>query len=147
MKSPMEFGSMFGNGMRAVDTNILVRLIVQDDRRQAASADVFIEKGAWVPILVLAEAIWVLATVYGRDDAALATAVELLLNHRTLILQDADIVTTALDVFRSRPGLGFSDCLILELARKAGHLPLGTFDRRLAKMDGAQMVSPAAVPR
>ncbi len=138
---------MSGNGMRAVDTNILVRLIARDDRRQAALADGFIEKGAWVPILVLAEAVWVLATVYGRDDAALATAIALLLDHRTLVLQDADVVATALDVFRSRRGPGFSDCLILELARKAGHLPLGTFDRRLARMDGAQMVSPSAVPR
>lgn len=132
--------------MRAVDTNVLVRLIAQDDRRQSAAADVFIEKGAWVSILALAEAIWVLATVYGRDAAAIATAVELLLNHRTLILQDADVVVAALDLFRSGTGLGFSDCLILEMARKAGHLPLGTFDRRLAKMDGAQMVSSAPVP-
>jgi predicted nucleic acid-binding protein len=34
--------------------------------------------------------------------------------------------------------LGFSDCLVLESARKAGHLPLGTFDRDLAKLDGAE---------
>ena len=34
--------------------------------------------------------------------------------------------------------LGFSDCLVLETARKAGHLPLGTFDRNLARLDGAQ---------
>ena len=133
--------------MRAVDTNILVRLIAQDDHRQSALAEVFIEKGAWVSILALAEAVWVLATVYGRDAAALATAIELLLNHRTLILQDADVVAAALDLFRSRPGLKFSDCLILELARKAGHLPLGTFDRRLAKMEGARIVSSAPGPR
>ena len=41
-------------------------------------------------------------------------------------------------LFRSRPALGFSDCLILEIARKAGHLPLGTFDRELGKIDGAK---------
>jgi predicted nucleic acid-binding protein len=34
--------------------------------------------------------------------------------------------------------LGFSDCLILEAARKAGHLPVGTFDRDLSKLDGAE---------
>jgi predicted nucleic acid-binding protein len=60
-----------------------------------------------------------------------------LLNHETLTLQDADVVTTALEQFRRRPALGFSDCLVLETARKAGHLPLGTFDRDLAKLDGA----------
>ena len=55
-----------------------------------------------------------------------------------LILQDSDVVAAALDLFRSRPALGFSDCLMLQLARKAGHLPLGTFDRALGKIEGAQ---------
>jgi predicted nucleic acid-binding protein len=41
-------------------------------------------------------------------------------------------------VFRRRPAVGFSDCLILEVAQKAGYGPLGTFDRDLAKLDGAQ---------
>lgn len=44
----------------------------------------------------------------------------------------------ALVEYRMRPALGFSDCLILEVARKAGHLPLGTFDRELGKLSGAQ---------
>jgi predicted nucleic-acid-binding protein len=124
--------------MRAVDTNVLVRLIIRDDARQAASADVFVERGAWVSILALAEATWVLATVYERTAADLVIAIEMLLNHKDLTLQDPDAVGTALDLFRSRPVLGFSDCLMLELARKAGHLPLGTFDRALRKIDGTQ---------
>lgn len=55
----------------------------------------------------------------------------------SLILQDRELVAAALEVFRSRPALGFTDCLLLEVARKAGHLPLGTFDRNLGKMEGA----------
>jgi predicted nucleic acid-binding protein len=47
-------------------------------------------------------------------------------------------VAAALEQYRNRPALGFSDCLILETARKAGHLPLGTFDRNLSKLDGAE---------
>jgi predicted nucleic-acid-binding protein len=124
--------------MRAVDTNVLVRLITRDDSTQAASADAFIEKGAWVSILALAEAMWVLAAVYERDATRLATAVEMLLNHKCLTLQDSDIVAAALHLLRARPSLGFSDCLMLELARKGGHLPLGTFDTSLAKIEGAQ---------
>ena len=124
--------------MRAVDTNVLVRLITRDDARQAASADAFIGKGAWVSLLALTEAMWVLEAVYERSTADLATAVDMLLNHRDLTLQDADAVAAALDLFRSRPALGFSDCLMLQLARKAGHLPLGTFDRGLAKVEGTQ---------
>ena len=124
--------------MRAVDTNVLVRLIARDDFRQTASAESFIEKGAWVSVLTLAEAAWVLATVYELSAKDLARAIEMLLNHQNLVLQDSETVAGALELFRAKPALGFSDCLILQLARKAGHLPLGTFDRNLSKVDGAQ---------
>ena len=46
-------------------------------------------------------------------------------------------VTAALETFKQVNRLGFSDCLMLEIARRAGHVPLGTFDRGLAKLDGA----------
>jgi predicted nucleic-acid-binding protein len=126
--------------MRAVDTNLLVRLLARDDARQVAAAEAFVAPGAWVSHLVLVEAVWVLDAVYHLPPARLASAVELLLEHRDLTIQDADVVTRALAAFRSRPGLGFSDCLVLEVARQAGHLPLGTFDRALAKLDGAERV-------
>ena len=124
--------------MGAADTNVLVRIVARDDARQIASADNFIQKGAWVSILALAEAIWVLGSVYKLSPVELVTAAEMLLNHRDLTIQDSDAVAAALDLFRSRPALGFSDCLMLQLARKAGHLPLGTFDRALGKIEGAQ---------
>ena len=123
--------------MRAVDTNLLVRLLVRDDANQVNAAEGFVEKGAWVSHLVLAETLWVLDAVYSRSPTQIANAIDLLLNHQNLTLQDADVVALALATFRSRPSLGFSDCLILEIARKAGHLPLGTFDRNLARLDGA----------
>ncbi len=124
--------------MRAVDTNVLVRLIAQDDARQVAAARRWVEEGIWVSTLALAEALWVLSVVYDRGPAEIALAVETLLNHRDLTLQDSDVVAAALVRFRERPSVGFSDCLLLELARKAGHLPLGTFDRSLSKLDGAR---------
>ena len=124
--------------MRAVDTNVLVRLATRDHARQVAAAEVFVAPGAWVSHLVLAEVVWVLSAVYDLRPAEIVTAVEMLLNHKDLTLQDADTVAAALDHYRRRPRLGFSDCLVLEVARKAGHLPLGTFDRKLAKVDGAQ---------
>ena len=122
--------------MRAVDTNLLVRLVVRDDADQVKTAEAFVSKGAWVSHLVLAETLWVLDAVYHRSPAQIAAAIDRMLNHRELTLQDADVVALALNQFRSRPTLGFSDCLVLEIARKAGHLPLGTFDRNLAKLDG-----------
>jgi len=122
--------------MHAVDTNLLVRLVVRDDADQVNAAEAFVAKGAWVSHLVLAETLWVLDAVYKRSPAQIANAIDRLLNHKELTLQDSDVVALALDRFRSRPSVGFSDCLVLEIARKAGHLPLGTFDRNLAKLDG-----------
>ena len=123
--------------MRAIDTNLLVRLIVRDDVSQVAASEEFIASGAWVSHIVLAETLWVLDAVHERTPAQLAAAVEMLLNHEHLAIQDPDVVARALTNFRARPTLGFSDCLVLEIARKAGHLPLGTFDRGLAKLDEA----------
>ena len=124
--------------MHTVDTNVLVRLLTRDDARQASAADAFVARGAWVPHLVLVETAWVLTSVYDLQPRAIATALEMLLDHATLVLQDADAVAAALAHFRKRPALGFSDCLVLELARKAGHLPLGTFDRELAKLEDVE---------
>ena len=126
------------SAVRAVDTNVLVRLLTRDDARQMAAAEAFIAPGAWVPHLVLAEAVWVLASVYDRGPAAIANAVEMLLNHQHLTLQDSEAVAAALESFRRKPALGFSDCLVLEVARKAGHVPLGTFDRDLGKLAGVE---------
>jgi predicted nucleic-acid-binding protein len=124
--------------MRAVDTNVLVRLVTRDDEKQVDSAEDFVSKGAWVSHLVLAEASWVLDAVFELEAAQIATAVDMLLNHEHLTLQDADVVAAALESFRKRPAVSFTDNLILEIARKSGHLPLGTFDRDLAKLEDTE---------
>jgi predicted nucleic-acid-binding protein len=126
--------------MRVVDTNLLVRLLVRDDPAQVLLAEAFVAGGAWVSHLVLAETVWVLDAVHERTQAQVAAAIELLLNHEHFAVQDSEVVAQALAQFRTRPAIGFSDCMVLEIARKAGHLPLGTFDRALAKLDGAESV-------
>ena len=126
--------------MRAVETNVLVRLLVRDDTKQVHAAETFIATGAWVSHLVLAEAIWVLDAVYERTPEQIATAIDMLLNHKDVTIQDVDVVGAAVAHFRRRPALGFSDCLVVEIARKAGHVPLGTFDRNLAKTAGATLL-------
>jgi predicted nucleic-acid-binding protein len=122
--------------VRAVDTNVLVRLLARDDPKQVAAAEAFVKDGAWISHLVLAESMWVLDSVYELEAAQIATGVQMLLDHETLVVQDADVVRTALDQFRKRPKLGFSDCLIVAVAHKAGHTPVGTFDRELGKLTG-----------
>jgi predicted nucleic-acid-binding protein len=126
--------------MRAIDTNIVVRLVIRDNPAQVHAAEEFTSSGVWISNVVLAESSWVLNAVYGRTAQQIATAIDVLLNNKNVTIQDSDVVISALEQFRRRPGLGFSDCLVLEIARKAGHLPLGTFDRDLAKLDGAQRV-------
>ncbi len=100
--------------MRAVDTNLVVRLLV--------------------PV----ETARVLDAVHERSAEQIAIAVEMLLNHKKLTVQVAEVVASALEHYRSRPALGFSDCLVVEVVRKAGHLPLGAFGRDLAKLDGVE---------
>lgn len=129
--------------MRAVDTNVLVRLITRDDEARTLAAERFVAQGAWVSVLVLAEATRMLATVYALKRKQIAVAIEMLLAHEQLVLQDADVVGAALSDFRRSSTVGFSDCLVLALARAAGHLPLGTFDRKLARLEGAVLPADA----
>ena len=106
--------------------------------KQVAVAEAFVAKGAWVPHLAIAEATWVLGSVYDRGPEAIATAVEMLLSHEHLTVQDIEVVAAAVALFRQQPKVGFADCLMVKVTRKAGHTPLGTFDRDLGKIDGAQ---------
>ncbi|MDX2000474.1 MAG: type II toxin-antitoxin system VapC family toxin [Thermoanaerobaculia bacterium] len=124
--------------MRAVDTNVLVRLLTGDGGDQVPAAERFVAGGAWVSQVVLVETLWVLKSVYAVPTERLILVVGQLLDHEALVLQEPEVVAAALEVFRQRPQLGFSDCLVLAAARKAGHLPLGTFDRQLAREPGTQ---------
>ncbi|MGC4090122.1 MAG: type II toxin-antitoxin system VapC family toxin [Polyangiaceae bacterium] len=124
--------------MRAVDTNVLVRLLARDDANQTAMAEAFVARGAWVSHIVLVETVCVLDSVFGLNHAQQATALDMLLSHKELVLQDPDVVRAALTHFKKKKKLGFSDCMVLEVARKAGHLPLATFDRELRKLPGTE---------
>lgn len=124
--------------MRAVDTNVLVRLVTRDDEKQVAAAERFVASGAWISHLVLAELTWVLSAAYDVGHAQIATAIEMLLEHQSLAIQDAEVVAAALADYRRRPSLGFSDCLVVAIARKAGHIPVGTFDRAMGRLEGTE---------
>ena len=136
--SMQAFVTQCGDVMRAVDTNVLIRLITRDDAKQTAAAEAFVSRGAWVSHIVLIETVWVLDSVFELEQTRISLAVEMLLNHQRLVLQDPDVVQAALAHYRKRSKVGFSDCMVLEVARKAGHVPLGTFDRQLSKLDGAE---------
>jgi predicted nucleic-acid-binding protein len=124
--------------MRAVDTNVLLRLIVRDDADQVARAEAFLTQGAWVSLPVLVEAVWVLKSVYGLDRQRIGIVLDMLVEHDRLTLQDEDVVRRACALFARERSAGFSDCLIVEVARKAGHVPVGTFDKKMTRLDGTQ---------
>lgn len=126
--------------MRAVDTNVLVRLIVRDDETQTAAAQAFVDGGVWVSVLALTETIWVLETVFAFSLNDQLDAIEMLLNHQLVTLEHKSAVAAAMELLRQKPSLGFTDCMLIELARAAGHLPFGTFDRKLARVDGAHRI-------
>jgi predicted nucleic-acid-binding protein len=125
--------------MRAVDANVIVRLATRDDEMQVTAAEAFIAKGgAWVSQVVLVEVAWVLDSVYGFARAQIATALSLLLEQEHLTVQDPETVASAIELFKKGAGTDFADSMIVEIARRAGHLPVGSFDRKLAKVKGVQ---------
>jgi predicted nucleic-acid-binding protein len=126
--------------MLAIDTNMLVRLLARDDVTQAQQADRAIQAGAWVSHLALVETLWVLESLYERKPSQLIAIVQMLLAHEHLVVQDPDTVRGALANFSAKPSLGFSDCLMLEVAKRAGHTPLATFDKALSKLPGTVLV-------
>ena len=126
--------------MRAVDASIVVRLIARDDPQQVARAEAFVAPGAWVALPVLAEAIWVLKSAYGLNRRRIGVVVGMLIEHDRLALQDEDVVRKAHSTFERERSIEFSDCLIVESARKAGHVPVGTFDRKMARLEGTSRV-------
>ena len=124
--------------MRAVDASVLLRLATRDDPREVAAAEAFVAGGAWVSHLVLVEVVSVLASVYGLGPRELAAAVGILLAHQSLTVQDAEVAGAALELFRRNAAVGYADCLVLEVARKAGHHPHGTFDAAWGAFPDAQ---------
>jgi predicted nucleic-acid-binding protein len=130
--------------MLAIDTHVLVRLVANDDAVQVRFARERTARGAWVSHVVLAESIWVLTSIYALSREEVVAAIETLLTHADVQFEDSSIVRTALQHFKQRKSVAFSDCLILEIARKAGHIPLATFDRDGAKLEGVERLDKRA---
>lgn len=123
--------------MRAIDTNVLVRLITNDPLEQAETAERFVEPGARVPLLVTVEAIWVLESVYRFSQSRVATILDLLLENDRLVFEAHEIIRKAVGEAEEKPSIQLADAIILESVRRAGHTPLGTFDRKLGSRKGA----------
>src|SRR5580704_16476467 len=114
--------------MAAADTNVLVRLLLDDDEEQARAARSFLRSNAplFVSHIVLAETAWVLASAYRFKRAELEKLIEMLLDTEGIAIERPAVVRTALDHFTvSRAD--FADCLILATVQSAAAVPLATF--------------------
>ncbi|MGA2079348.1 MAG: type II toxin-antitoxin system VapC family toxin [Holophaga sp.] len=131
--------------MRAVDTNVLVRALAGDDAVQSPAALAFIKKEGpvWISQVVLVQTIWVLDSVYGFGKQQLIEALKRIIDNKDMALEDPGVVRSALALFEARGRTGFDDFLVLEIARKAGHLPLATFDKPLGKAEGVHCLAQA----
>ena len=130
--------------MTAVDTNVIVRYLVADDPGQAEAARSLLERltpdtPGFICREVVIEVAWVLERSYRFPRARIAEALMGLTASDSLVVENADDVVAAAHRYR-QGGVGFSDLMILAAAERVGAAPLYTFDRRLARMQGAVLV-------
>ena len=125
--------------MIGLDTNVVVRYLVQDDPSQSAAATRLMERvlSTELPGLItgitLCEIVWVLAECYGADRERLESVIEGLLASRQLVVEEADIVWNALRDWRASSA-DFSDALIGRQVLARGGQKTVTFDRAAAKL-------------
>lgn len=131
--------------MIAVDTNVLVRLLVRDDEAQFAKALQLFDDHAdepaslWVSDVVLCEVTWVLSRTYGCDRASVAAALRAITVNATLALESAEQVRRALALYEQGPA-DFPDCLLAVQAEACGADRVATFDRRMRGLPGVQLL-------
>ena len=130
--------------MIALDTNVLVRFLVQDDPEQARMAGEMIERltgtdPGFVGREVLVELVWVLERAYGYSRSEIAGALDGLLSATELVIEAADDVGPALELYRN-DGYGFADLMIAAAARRVGAAELVTFDRKAARLPGVRLL-------
>ena len=124
--------------MIGLDTNVLVRYVMQDDPRQSPRATRLIEslspdEPGFVPVVALVELVWVLSGSYGLDRTQVATVLDTLLRSKELMLDRAELVTQALNRY-SAAGADFADALIERIAAAAGCSATMSFDAGALKV-------------
>lgn len=130
--------------MIGLDTNVLVRYIMQDDKRQSPLATRLMESlssttPGFVPLVSVVELAWVLSSGYGLDRFQLVAALEGLLRTKEIVVEQAETVWKSLRLFRSANG-DFAGCLIERSAAAAGCAWTMTFDRGAVKGCGMKLI-------
>lgn len=128
--------------MIGLDTNVLVRYLVQDDPDQSAAAALIDglseSRPGYLSLVTVVETYWVLRRAYRMDVAACTDVLEGLLDAHELRIGEASAVRAA--VGASRDGADFADAVIAELGRAAGCDSTVTFDSRAAGIRGMRLL-------
>jgi predicted nucleic-acid-binding protein len=131
--------------MLALDTNVVVRYLAQDDAKQSAAATRVFEKvlspetPGFVSCIVLCELVWVLAECYGADRSRIRQALDGLLAAKQVVVEAPDVVRRAVRAW-DEGGADFSDALIGQVAAHHGASATLTFDRAAAKLAGFELL-------
>ncbi len=126
--------------MIGLDTNVLIRYLTLDDSDQVAKVDRFLERVTQsgelllIDMIVLCEVVWVLQASYGLSRAEVAEALRRILEARSFLVEDREIVRKAVRAFRTGSG-DFADYLIGERNRRAGCRTTATLDKALRRSD------------
>jgi predicted nucleic-acid-binding protein len=128
----------------ALDTNVLLRFLVQDDPEQARLATEAIDQlsdavPGFISREVLVELVWVLERAYRLGRAEIADALDGLLASTELVIESANEAGPALELYRN-DGFGFADLMIAAAARRGGASELVTFDRKAARLPGVRLL-------
>ena len=130
--------------MIGLDTNVLVRYIMQDDVKQSPKAtklidSLTVEAPGFVSLVSVVELWWVLSSSYGLFREQVAEALELLLRSKEIVVDRSDQVLKALRVFKVSTA-DFADCVIERSAGSTGCDRTVTFDVRAAKTAGMTLI-------
>ena len=130
--------------MTGLDTNVLVRYIMQDDVQQAMLASKLMEtftvdEPGFIPIVSVIELVWVLSSSFELAHSQVVQALEVLLRTKEIQVENAATVWRAVRLYRASPA-DFADCLIERAATAAGCTRTMTFDRGAAKHCAMTMI-------
>jgi predicted nucleic-acid-binding protein len=129
----------------ALDTNVLVRYLVEDDAKQTALAAALIERAIaddeslYVSDVVVCETVWVLSVAYKVGRKEIAAVLRNLFRARHLSFGVVEQLIRALDAYEAGKG-DYADYLIREHARAADCESVATFDRVLQRERGFVVV-------
>lgn len=130
--------------MIGLDTNILIRYLMQDDPVQSRKAAEILERRltdenpGFISVVVMAEIVWVLDHAYGLADSKIVAAIERMLQIDVLLVENEQEVFTAMIMLKEGRG-SFADALIAELGNRAGCLHTLTFDEKALRLSGFRL--------